>query len=169
MAGLIIPKIYIENPGTLIFLAGPIRGAPNWQDKAAKMLLSKDPRLTIFSPRRGVRPEIEPFILKGDENYFERQRICERYYLKIAKVRLFWLPGEIEHNCSKSYGAMTRLEFGQVMTNYKYNPSAEFCVGSDGNFSELGTIKVDLKIDAPNKKVIETLEETCEEALRLAK
>lgn len=43
-----------------------------------------------------------------------------------------------------------------------------FCVGSDGKFSELHTIEYDLKLDAPDKKIFKTLEETCIEALRLA-
>ena len=64
---------------------------------------------------------------------------------------------------------MTRLELGQWMTKYTYDPSIRFCVGSDGLFSELRTIAYDLQVDAPDKEIKKTLEETCVEALRLAR
>ena len=172
MGKLIIPKTYIQDINfPLIFLAGPIRSAPNWQDEAIKILFSQESNLVIASPRREVRENISKYIVAGDENYFSRQRAWERYYLDIASKAgaiLFWLPGEAEHNCQKSYGAMTRLELGQWMTHYRYNKSARFCIGSDGKFSELDTIKYDLSMDAPNKRVISTLEETCKETIRLA-
>jgi hypothetical protein len=63
---------------------------------------------------------------------------------------------------------MTRIELGQWMTRYNFDKKVHFCVGSDGYFSELETIKYDLSLDSPNKKIINTLEETCEEAIRLA-
>lgn len=81
---------------------------------------------------------------------------------------MFWLPGEYIHDHSKSYGAMTRVELGQWMTNYRNNRSVRFCVGSDGRFPELDTIKYDLSIDAPDKQVFSTLEETCDWAIRIA-
>ncbi|MDP2906568.1 MAG: hypothetical protein Q8O03_01365 [Nanoarchaeota archaeon] len=172
MAGVIIPKTYIkviEFP--LIFLAGPIRGAPNWQDEAIKILLSQSPDLIITSPRRGIRDAISNYILQGDDNYFPRQRAWERHYLDIASKKgtiLFWLPGEEQHNCEKVYGAITRLELGQWMTNYKHDKSVRFCVGSDGEFPELDTNKYDLSLDAPDKDIKKTLEETCYEAIKIA-
>ena len=63
---------------------------------------------------------------------------------------------------------MTRMELGQRMVHYYYNPEVKFCVGSDGNFSEISTIQVDLDRYAPGKVTMSTLQETCREALRLA-
>ncbi len=171
MAGLIIPKTYVEVKTPLIFLAGPIRGAPNWQDEAFEILCSKNKDITIASPRGGMRPKIMDYILLGEDDYFPRQRAWERHYLPIAAETgaiLFWLPKEAKHRCEKVYGAMTRIELGQWMTNYRHDNSVKFCVGSDGFFPELNTIVYDLSLDAPDKKIISTLEETCEEALRLA-
>ena len=170
MKKLIIPKSYVLVETPLIFLAGPIRSAPNWQDVAIKLLFSQKPDLTIVSPRRGIREDITKYLVKGDGNFFPRQRAWERHYLDIASKTgaiLFWLPGEEEHKCEKVYGAMTRVEIGQWMTNYRHDNSVKFCVGSDGNFPELNTIEYDLSIDAPNKKVHDSLESTCNEALQL--
>jgi hypothetical protein len=172
MGKLIIPLTYVQElEAPLIFLAGPIRSAPNWQDKAIEILFSLEDNLVIASPRRGIRENIFQYVISGNENYFPRQRAWERHYLSIADKTgaiLFWLPREAEHDCKKSYGAMTRIELGQWMTRYNYDRNVRFCVGSDGNFSELETIKYDLSLDAPDKKIIGTLEETCKEALRLA-
>ena len=173
MAGVIIPKTYIpELQGPLIFLAGPIGSAPNWQNEAIDYLFSLNSDLVIASPRRGARESIVSYLLTGNENYFSRQRAWERHYLDIASKTgaiLFWLPGEAEHKCEKVYGAMTRLEIGQWMTNYRHDKEVRFCVGSEGNFPELDTIKYDLLLDAPEKEIKSSLEETCAEAVRLAK
>src|SRR3989338_8649180 len=172
MGKLIIPKTYVQELGApLIFLAGPIRSAPNWQDEAINLLFSQEPNLVIASPRRGVRDKIAAHIATGDENYFPRQRAWERHYLDIASKTgaiLFWLPGEAEHDCQKVYGAMTRLELGQWMTRYYFDKNVRFCIGSDSQFPELNTVEFDLKMDAPDKDIKKTLEETCAEALRLA-
>ena len=171
MVKLIIPKTYVQEiREPLIFLAGPINGAPNWQDEAVELLFSQNPSLVIASPRREVRNEIEPYIATGDEDYFPRQRAWERHYLDISSKTgaiLFWLPGEKKHDCQKVYGAMTRLELGQWMTRYSYDRSVRFCVGSDGYFPELHTIEYDLRLDAPDKEIRKTLAETCVEALQL--
>lgn len=172
MGKLIIPKVYVPDlKAPLIFLAGPIRSAPNWQDEAIEILFSQEPDVIIASPRRGIRDNIAKHIMSGDEHYFPRQRAWERHYLDIAAKKgaiLFWLPGEAEHDCQKVYGAMTRLELGEWMTNYRHNNLVRFCVGSDSKFPELRTIQFDLTLDAPDKEIKKSLEETCAEAVRLA-
>jgi hypothetical protein len=176
MGKLLIPNTYVEElEFPLIFLAGPIRGSPNWQDEAIKFLFSLNSDLYLISPRRGVREEIAEYIAKGDEKHFSRQREWERHYLDIAGKKsnkgaiMFWLPGEVNHDCQKSYGAGTRLELGEWMANYRHDNNVRFCIGSDGNFSELKTIAYDLSLDAPNKVIRKTLKETCLEALSIAK
>ncbi len=172
MSKLIIPKTYVQELGSpLIFLAGPIRSAPNWQDEAVELIFSQEPNLVIASPRRGIRDKIAQHVISGDETYFLRQRAWERHYLDVASKTgaiLFWLPGETGHDCQKVFGAMTRVEIGQWMTRYDFDKNVRFCIGSDGRFPELHTIEFDLKMDAPDKDIKKTLEETCAEAVRLA-
>jgi hypothetical protein len=169
---LIIPKIYVKDINyPIIFLAGPIRSAPNWQDKAIKYIISKDPNIIIASPRRGIRDNISPYIITGDENYFPRQRAWERHYLDVATSNgaiMFWLPFEEEHNCNKVYGAMTRFELGLVLGWYKYNKEISFCIGTDNDFSEFDIMNYDLKLDAPLKEIQYSLEKTCDKAIELA-
>jgi hypothetical protein len=180
---IILPNTYIVKEELyahpLIFLAGPIRGAPLWQDEAIDLLFKQRKDLVIANPRRGVRKDLQPYVVTNERMPFDRQRAWERYYLEIASKTgsvakkkfgtiLFWLAGEVDHKCDKSYGAMTRMELGYWTARYKADPRVNLCVGSDGKFSELRTLTYDLSCDAPDKKIHETLEETCKEALRLA-
>ncbi|MBT4174770.1 hypothetical protein HOC80_02670 [archaeon] len=174
MARVIIPKTWVPIDGPFVYLAGPIRGAPNWQDEAVKYLVSQKQDITIISPRREIREAIERYVVKGEEGAFDRQRKWERQYMDMAMIGgqgviMFWLPGETNHLCQKPYGAMTRFELGYVLANHRNDRSAKFCIGSDGNFPELRTIEVDLSIDSPLTTVYETLEATCYKALNLMK
>ena len=46
MPHVVIPKTYVEEIGDpIIFLAGPIKGAPNWQSEAITIISSYDLRL----------------------------------------------------------------------------------------------------------------------------
>lgn len=173
MGKVIIPKTYVkklEEP--LIFLAGPVKGAPNWQDEAVDILFSLEKDIMVALPKREIEDKIAKYVIVGDENYFPRQRAWERHYLDIASrtgTILFWLPGEIEHKCEKAYGAMTRFELGLTLGWYKYNKEISFCVGTDLKFSEFYTIHYDLQRDAPDKKIMPTLEESCAEAVRITR
>jgi hypothetical protein len=175
MAGIILPKTHIEHlDKPLIFLAGPIRSAPEWHDEAIDMIFSREQDIIIASPQRHVKNTLEKYILINNtlSDYFPRQRAWERHYLDIASrtgAILFWLPGEARHDCKKIYGAMTRIELGQWMTNYRHNNSLRICIGSDGTFPELDTIKYDLSLDAPDIPIKESLEETCLEAIQLVR
>jgi hypothetical protein len=172
MNKLILPKTYVQGlKAPLIFLAGPIRSGPNWQDEAIEFLFSQESDLIVASPRRDSRVKFAQYILNGDENYFPRQRAWERHYLGVASrtgAILFWLSGETEHDCKKVFGEMTSVELGQWMVHYNYDRDVRFCFGSNGEFPELDTIEDDLKKYASDKITINTLEETCREAIRLA-
>jgi len=169
---IILPKTYIDGITTsTIFLAGPSRSTYDWQSEAIRILLDLQSDLTIVNPKRAVQGDLIKRVIEGDNTHFSRQRAWERHYLNLASKTgciMFWLPEETEHSCKKVYGAMTRVEIRQWMTNYKHDNSVRFCVGSDGKFQELHTIVYDLSIDAPSKIVLPTLEQTCQEAIKLA-
>ena len=81
---------------------------------------------------------------------------------------MFWLPGEETHYHDKAYGAMTRIELGQWMTNYRRDSSVRLIIGTDGRFSEFDTIRYDLSLDAPDLPIYGTLRETCAAAVEMA-
>tara|TARA_Y100000310_G_C20691747_1_gene822741 strand:+ start:1771 stop:2295 length:525 start_codon:yes stop_codon:yes gene_type:complete len=174
MARVIIPKIWVPLDKPFIYLAGPIRGAPNWQDEAIVKLVNMDPNVTIVSPRRDVRPAIEPYIAQGTEDAFPRQRAWERQYMDMAMIRnqgviMFWLPEEKDHRCEKSYALITSFELGYVLASHTYKRPIKFCVGTDGKYPEFKVIDFDLEVDAPRVPIHNTLETTCQQALSLMK
>jgi len=172
---IIMPNAYVNNlRQPIIFLAGPIRYASDWQEKAIDYLISNNKEIIIANPRWDASQRIknlaingEPNCLKSKENqlrnYLTSQRPWERHYIKIASrtgAVLFWL--------ANAPGLMTRVELGQLMTEYKHDNSTKFCVGGEKDFADIETIKDDLSEYAPDKRIFETLEETCSEAIRLA-
>ncbi|HLD00404.1 MAG TPA: hypothetical protein VJC39_01540 [Candidatus Nanoarchaeia archaeon] len=171
MARVIIPNFSVSISEPLIYLAGPIRSAPNWQDEAIKLIFSVDENIAVASPRRGIRPPIFSY-LASEEGYFPRQRAWEIHYMNLAYKTgaiLFWLPGEESHDCSKVYGAMSRFELGLWINEQRRNPGGNLCFGTDGKFPEWDTINYDLSIEMPDKIIYNTLEETCSEAVCLAR
>ncbi len=46
------PPEIAEVDGPLIFLAGPIQGAPDWQSEAISIIHDIDPAIAIASPRK---------------------------------------------------------------------------------------------------------------------
>ncbi len=162
---IILPKTYIENiDRPLIFLAGPIRDARDWQETAINYIISNNKDVIIANPRWDASDRLRDMALKGKiDGYFPRQRQWERHYLNVASSNgavLFWLEN--------APGLTARLELGQLMTQYRYDSSTRFCVGADEHFSDIETIKYDLSVDAPGKIVYSTLEKTCQEAIKLA-
>jgi hypothetical protein len=172
MGKILLPNTYVQDiEYPLIFLAGPIRGAPDWHSDAIKFLFSQKGDLFVASPRRVIASSLSGHVAEGNNSYFSRQRAWERHYISAASrngVILFWLPREAEHKCRKPYASMTRVELGQVSTHYKFDNSVRFVIGTEGEFQDLDAIGYDLSLDAPGKKVkVQTLEETCLDALKL--
>src|SRR4051794_35861268 len=108
MAGkLLLPALYEPIAGPLVFLAGPIHGAPDWQSQAIAVLQGIAPALHIACPRR-IRPT-------GPFN-FNAQVDWETHHLRRAAEHgaiLFWLASEVEHDCGRAYAQTTRFELGE--------------------------------------------------------
>jgi hypothetical protein len=52
---ILLPPNYIQNlEGNLIFLAGPIQGAPKWHNQAIKIIQNINSGLHVASPSRRV-------------------------------------------------------------------------------------------------------------------
>lgn len=56
MPVILLPPMYAELVGPVVFLAGPIQGAPLWQPEAAKLLHELMPELHVANPRRDYIP-----------------------------------------------------------------------------------------------------------------
>jgi hypothetical protein len=140
----------------VIFLAGPIQGAPNWQDTAIEIIHSQMPEVIIASPRKDY--------LDNSFNYNE-QVDWESYHLEKAAstgVIMFWLAREVEHDPERAYAQTTRAE----LFDWKNRPG-NIVIGIESGFSGEKYIRRRFKQDRPEVKIFDTLEETCLATLQL--
>jgi hypothetical protein len=95
----------------VVFLAGPIMGAPRWQDSAIEMLKASNRDIIIASPRRAA-DRWEDF----SQDDYERQVDWESHHLRLActtGVICFWLAKEEKHVCDRAYAQTSRFELGE--------------------------------------------------------
>ncbi len=162
---IIIPPRYIKVRSPVIFLAGPIRGAINWQGKAIRYLRSKNPKLHIASPRRTLL-EQEDF----PENTFDEQVNWEHFYLQRAGekgVILFWLAKETEHKCNRAYAQTTRFELGEASARHQFS-GIKVVVGIENGFVGGKYIRKTLSKKYPDIPIADSLEKACDLAIQLA-
>ena len=128
----------------LIFLAGPIQGAPDWQATAIGWLQKHHPLLHIASPR-SLMWETSLFP-EERERLFDIQQEWEHDYIDYALDRgvvLFWLAKEAVHHCDRAYAQTSRFELGFALGNALVRQRAGFkrlapvrvAVGADKDFS----------------------------------
>lgn len=148
------PQIQPLNGLPVIFLAGPIQGAKDWQGDAINILKANLQRdCIIASPRR------------YDDTWqfqFEQQVDWESFYLQQAAwtgVVLFWLAKEHEHACERAYAQTTRFELGEWLVKTSDN----LVIGIEAGFPGAKYIEHRLKTSytAKNIQVQRTLEDTC--------
>lgn len=173
MAQLILPPEYVENiNGPLIFLAGPIRGTHDWQRKASAYIVDKETAITIANPRR---PAMEVYRERHfPRDWFEEQVDWETVHLKQASqwgAILFRLARETDHGCDRPFAQTTRYELGEWKGRLEKGGLFHRVValGIEDGFSGRSYIERRLGQDCPSLKIYGTLEETCDQALRLAK
>lgn len=155
-------KIVSEQP--TIFLAGPIRNAPEWRDDAIAQMVTKNADVFIASPAWNLRQNLQSHLVAGSSTgAFPRQRAWEQYYLNAAAQNggiLFYLPGEdsTKKHPGKIYAHITMMELGEWIARYEQNPKINLVIATDGNFPEWSTIEFELK-SAGITSLYQTLEE----------
>lgn len=166
---LYLPPQYYRGDDPLIFLAGPIQGAPRWQNRAVELLGAPQSRpLHIASPR---------YIGKDQERIGdwtpglqEGQQIdWETYHLAKAGNRgvvLFWFPHAMEPHSPRFYAKTSRLELGEWLARHELQ-GAQLALGMQPGFAGEGYIGHRFK-KFPEVSIASTLAETCTRALEMA-
>ncbi len=149
----------------LIFLGGPIQGAPDWQ-KEAIAIIAAAPDVDVASPRR-------PAVVKGDfgEDEYLKQVNWEHDHLAIAAKRgviMFWLAAEAEHVPGRSYAQTTRFELGEAVTVHRY-AGARVVVGIEDGFTNARYLRMTIGKKAPAIPICDTLQDACRQAVALAR
>jgi len=167
---LILPPTYLELiDAPLIFLAGPIQGAARWQDKAIDYIINNAPELYVASPRRPLNAKFQKKDFSPE--MYDEQVDWERYHLSKACENgaiLFWMAKEKEHNCDRAYAQTTRLEFGEHKKLHELL-GVKIAVGIEERFTNERYIRRVMSQDCPEIKIYSTLEDTCDEVIRLAR
>jgi len=156
---LYIPPEYVEGEKLVIFLAGPIQGAPDWQSKAQEIIQEIDPNVVVASPRRSFNKELE----------YNEQVDWETYHLRKAGengVIIFWLAKEETHVCERAYAQTTRAELFEWKVRHERD-GVKIVIGIEEGFSGTKYIKRRFYQDCPDIKILNTLEDTCRAALHL--
>jgi len=162
---ILLPPEYYPVDGPLIFLAGPIQGALDWQDQAIEFFVQHD-GVSVASPRR---PDvISPGEFTADD--YNAQVDWEHHYLERAGrdgVILFWLAAEAEHDCGRAYAQTTRFELGEAVTLHRLR-GVQVVVGIEPGFSNARYLRRTIAKKAPFIPIRDTLESACAAALDLA-
>ena len=168
MAGkVLLPPHYESVEGGLIFLGGPIKGAPLWQNEAIKIIRKNDGEINIASPSRKVDSvylEANQTPFRNSVNQEEWEQVdWESFHLDRAAENgciLFWLPPEAKHFCERAYAQTSRVEIGEWKVKHKYT-GCNVVIGFERGFSGEHYLRYRLRKEYPNIPVCSTLEETC--------
>lgn len=158
---LYVPETTTLSTVGVIFLAGPIQGAVEWQEEAIQIIHSLDDTPIIACPRtpKGRTTDMS----------FAEQTDWETHYLReagSAGVIMFWLAKESTHFCDRAYAQTTRFELGEWMMRHQaYN--ARLVVGIEPGFTNGIYLSQRLSQDCPGIPLCSTLRETCEKTVEL--
>lgn len=155
---------HIKDPqGEVIFLAGPIQGAVNWQEEAIKILSEEDDFIALIACPR--RMEFNELCLAKHQEQID----WETYYLRKAGrsgVVMFWLAKESTHDCSRSFAQTSRFELGEWKVRREIY-GVNLVVGIEPGFSNETYIRHRLGHDCPSVKIYSTLLETCQQTINI--
>jgi len=164
MPQILTPPDYADKlEGPLVFLAGPIRGARDWQSWAIEILTKTDPLLNIASPRRPGGNK------KFVNNDGEEQTTWEHYHMERTLpdgVILFFLAKETTHYCDGAYAQTSRFELAWKFCEHRFL-GTQIVIGIEPGFSNRHYIRETISEHAPHIPIRETLAATCAETIRL--
>ena len=174
MAKVILPMNELNSSERLIFLIGPIIGAPFWHDDAIDIIQRLAPEINIACPtpfenvhERHINDNplrVRYFVRYSD---FWPEVEWQERYINIARENgclMAWLPCQTDFDTDYNYARTTRSEIAEQI----YLPG-NFVVGAERGFQGADYIIYKLKKHRPQTIFSNTLEGTCIEAVRLAR
>ena len=153
-----VPPEHVSSEQKVIFLAGPIQGAPNWQSNAINILTTLKSNICIASPRRE----------KFEGVNYDEQVDWETENLRNAGkngVIRFWFAREGEQIQGRSYAQTTRAELFEWKVRHERD-GAKIVIGIEEGFSGAKYIRRRFGQDCPDVPILDSLEETCKKVLK---
>ena len=163
MSKLLLPPeiVELEAAAKVIFLAGPIQGAIDWQSQAVEYLQTLTEEIYLANPRRHYL---------GDDFFYEAQVDWETHYLRRAAAKgtiLFWLSAEHSHHPQRAYAQTTRFELAEWKIRAERD-QVNLVLGIEAGFSNSRYIRRRFAQDAPRVPILDDLDQTCQKAVELA-
>jgi hypothetical protein len=158
---VVFPPVIEPVAGSLVFLAGPIQGAPDWQTDAIRWFAEHAPGIAVASPRRRDRSR---------EFQYAEQVDWETHYLRRASacgVILFWLARETEVVQGRAYAQTSRFELAEWKVRHERD-GVRLAVGIEDGFSGSRYIRHRFAQDCPRVPIVSSLAEVCAAAAELA-
>jgi hypothetical protein len=158
---VLLPPSIAPVDGPVVFLAGPIQGAPDWQAEALRWFAEHAPGLAVASPRR---------LDRSREFDYAAQVDWETYYLRRAAecgAILFWLAREAVSVPGRAYAQTSRFELAEWKVRHERD-GVRLAVGIEDGFSGARYIRHRLGRDCPRVPLVSSLADVCAAAVRLA-
>ena len=158
----------IQEDAPLIFLAGPIQGAPDWQTSTADELLHHLPDSNVASPRRVADIDSPRFDYK-------EQVTWEKYHLRRSRalgVIAFWFAAQdptIPYETGRAYAQTSRIEIGRLFGWADHEPFP-LVIGFDKDYTVQGGGSeryVRTMADEHDIPVLDTLDEVIDQTIFL--
>lgn len=179
----LVPEEKISTP--FFFLAGPIKGGGDWQNRCVEMFNQKLPEATLAVPRRwDAQHPLYAHHQSGIEKAFPHQTYWERHYIRRAMdlsktnegALIFWFEPQSKtepRNDGSPYARDTYGEIGRWFRTCAYEETT-IIFGADPHTPGLEVMRRNIKADLcllreDEYSIYPTLEETIEAAIRFVK
>ncbi|VTR94252.1 Uncharacterized protein OS=uncultured bacterium GN=ACD_13C00140G0007 PE=4 SV=1 [Gemmata massiliana] len=162
MGAVLLPPTITPIDGPLVFLAGPIQGAPDWQSEAIRWFTEHAPTISVASPRRPGPRISSDYIAQVD---------WETHHLRRAAghgVILFWLACEAVNVPGRAYAQTSRFELAEWKVRHERD-GTQLVIGIEDGFSGARYIRHRFGQDCPRVPVVPSLLGACAAAAELAR
>ena len=128
-------NIILPHDARVVFLAGPVQGADDWQMQLGEQLAEQLEDIFIATPR----------VPKKDNSFdYLRQVSWEKTHLQLAAkngILVFWFAAQnpnLDYESGRAYAQTTRLEIGRAFGWLDHNPDLKLVVGFDKDYAKNG-------------------------------
>jgi len=157
---IVYPPEIVDVDGGLIFIAGPIQGAPDWQTEAARTIHDADSGIVVASPRKEYEPGTFKYELQVD---WETALLCKAGEMGIVA---FWLARQTILTPDRAYAQTSRFELAEWMMRHIYE-GAKLTIGIEEGFGNERYIRRRFGQEVPDVKIAVSLFDTCKNAIEL--
>ena len=129
------PPHYIDTPDDMpvVFLAGPVQGAPDYQTRFAGHLFTAHEGIVVASPRRLPADQLR---FNSDQQVAWEVASRERAY-RFGVTAIWFAAQDLADDTypeGRAYAQTTRIELGETVRQYMHVPESRFVVGFDPEY-----------------------------------